>query len=397
MRSTLVVGDLHLSRHTPRAVDHDLCALLGAHGGARVIFVGDFFDLSAESPRLPHDGAIAHGFEAHPEVRAALARHVESGGEAVWLAGNHDPELGERDGKDEIARALGLSGAASVRARTSPWFFRDGGLHVEHGHLYDADNAPAHPLASPRDTLGVHFVEEFIAPTGAFSYLNTNDKTPLELFTSAFRLYGRRGPYVVYRYFHAAFSALGKSGPFAARPDAAAWDARLADFLVDAGLDGGAVERLVAERAAPTMHDFRATLARLYLDRVAATVAVMAGLAAFAAGQRSLGLALGGAGLGGLALSWSRGHDRYGGKVSERLDDGARRVARATGAKLVVLGHAHAVADRDGYSNTASFAFPRGSEGRPFVQIEGSAEAPRAARRFWPQRGAGVDGAKTRT
>ena len=383
MRSTLVVGDLHLSRHTSSAVDRDLCAMLGEHGGARVIFVGDFFDLSAETPRVAPDRAIAQGFEAHPQVRAAVARHLESGGEAVWLSGNHDPELGERDGKDEIARALGLSPAAKARARTTPWFFRDGALHVEHGHMYDADNAPAHPLASPRGTLGVHFVEEFIAPTGAFSYLNTNDKPPLELLVSAFRVYGRRGPHVVYRYFRAAFSALGKSGPFHTPGDAKAWDARLADFLVDAGLDDASVHRLVAEGATPTMTDLRATLARLYLDRVAGTVAVMAGLFAFAAGRRTLGLALGAAGLGGLAWSWSRGHDRYGGKVPERLDDGARRVARATGAKLVVFGHAHAIADRDGYSNTASFAFPRSGEGRPFLQVEGSASAPRAVRRFW--------------
>ncbi len=385
--STVILGDLHLSRHTPRTVEQDLCALLDAHRGARVIFAGDFFDMSAEAPRVPHDRAIAAGFATHPSVRAALGAHLESGGRAVWLSGNHDPELGERSGRDEIARALELSAAARARVQTSPWFFRDGALHVEHGHLYDADNAPAHPLASPRGTLGVHFVEEFIAPTGAFAYLNTNDKTPLELFLSAFRLYGPRGPYVVYRYFHAAFLALGKSGPFFARPtpeQAKALGAQLAEFLADAGVDEASATRLANERATPTMQHLRATLARLYLDRVAGTVAILAGITAFAAGRRGLGLALGAAGLGGLAWSWSRGHDRYGGKVPERLDDGARRVARATGSKLVVFGHAHTVTDRDGYSNTASFAFPRGGDGRPFLQIDGSSSSPRAVRRFWP-------------
>ena len=77
--------------------------------------------------------------------------------------------------------------------RVSPWFFREGGLHVEHGHLYDPDNAPAHPLVGA-PSLGVHFVEEFIAKTGAFAYLNANDGTPLELFLCAFPGTGARAP-----------------------------------------------------------------------------------------------------------------------------------------------------------------------------------------------------------
>jgi hypothetical protein len=44
-------------------------------------------------------------------------------------------------------------------------------------------------------------------------------------------------------------------------------------------------------------------------------------------------------------------------------------VRRAAGADLVVFGHAHEIADRDGYANTASFAFPRGVPGRPFLEI----------------------------
>ena len=65
------------------------------------------------------------------------------------------------------------------------------------------------------------------------------------------------------------------------------------------------------------------------------------------------------------------------------FDVGARRIARASGASLVVFGHAHEIADRDGYSNTASFAFPRGVPGRPFLEIVGDASHPRAERRFW--------------
>jgi predicted phosphodiesterase len=373
---TLVLGDLHVSSHTPPEVSHDLTRLLEAHRAARVIFAGDFFDLSAD-PGMTVRGAL----EAHPEVARALDEHVDRGGQLVWLAGNHDHGI-----STELQRR--------ARVHTTPWFFRDGGLHVEHGHLYDPDNAPPHPLASPRGTLGVHFVEHFIAKTGAFAYLNANDKTPLHLFMSAFRWYGKRGPFVVYRYFRTAFAALAKSGSrYDGARDAERAEAFLEGFLSDAGIDEGTARDLIAERATPTMTSLQNTVARLYLDRVAATVTLLAGLSAFAIGKRRLGLALGALGLGGLAWSWSRGHDRYGGTVPARLDEAATRIARASGASLVVFGHAHEIADRDGYSNTASFAFPRGAPGRPFLEIEGPREAPHAVRRFFRQE----DGAKIST
>jgi hypothetical protein len=315
---------------------------------------------------------VAGALEAHAEVAQALREHLGRGGHLVWLAGNHD---------HEVAAAV----PRGERVVTTPWFFREAGVHIEHGHLYDPDNAPAHPLASPRGTLGVHFVEGFIAKTGAFAYLNANDRTPLRLFLSAFRWYGARGPFVVYQYFKTAFAALAKSGAnWDGAGDAERAEGALAKFLEDAGVDERTARDLMAERATPTMTSLRDTVARLYLDRVAATVTLLAGLSAFAIGKRRLGLALGAVGLGGLAWSWSRGHDRYGGKVPARLDDAARRIARASGASLVVMGHAHEVTDRDGYSNTGSFAFPRGAPGRPFIEIEGG----KAARRFWPQVGA---------
>ncbi len=378
---TLVLGDLHLSTHAPEGAKADLVALVEAHRGARIVFAGDFFDLSAEVA-TSQSRSVSAGFSAHPHVAQALAEHVERDGEVVWLSGNHDCEIGEDAGV--ITRALRLSAAAASRVKTTPWFYRQGALHVEHGHLDDPDNAPPHPLASARGTLGVHFVEEFIAKTGAFAYLNANDDTPLRLLVSAFRWYGPRAPHVVYRYFLAAFAALGKSGRFYdGTADAARAEAGLEDFLTSSGYGEETARALMTERATPTMTSMQATIARLYLDRVAATVALLAGLSAFALGKRRLALLLGVAGLGGLAWSWSRGHDRYGGKVPALLDDGARRVARAAGASLVVFGHAHEIADREGYSNTASFAFPRGGGGRPYLEIEGPPDNPRATRRFW--------------
>src|SRR6202000_308333 len=101
-----------------------------------------------------------------------------------------DPARGA--GARALRSALGLDESAAARVRVSPWFFREGGLHIEHGHLFDPDNAPAHPLVVGEPSLGVHFVEQFIAPAGAHRYLNANDKTPLDLFLSSFVWYGPR-------------------------------------------------------------------------------------------------------------------------------------------------------------------------------------------------------------
>ena len=384
MRRMLVLGDLHLSSHTPRAVSDDLAALVRAHPGARIAVAGDFFDLSAETPRVSSDRAIEAGFAAYPHVRAALGEHLQKGGELVFLAGNHDPELGQPDAKARIGSALALDAAARERVTVSPWFFRDETLHLEHGHLFDPDNAPEHPLAIPRASLGVHFVEEFIAPTGAFSYLNTNDGTPLSLFFSAFRLYGPRGPYVVYKYFHAAAKALAKSGPFyLGHHEAARGEASMSSFLAMAGATRELADAVLSLRAAPTMRSLGDTVARLYLDRVVSTVSILAGVGMLATGRFSASAGLVALGALGLAVSWSRGHDRYGGSVPLRLAGAGVELARATGAKLVVFGHAHVSAEGDGYANTGSFAFPRGEPGRSFLEIEGTASNPRAVRRYW--------------
>ncbi|CAN5737314.1 hypothetical protein BH09MYX1_BH09MYX1_18240 [soil metagenome] len=381
---TIALGDLHLSTHTPSAVADDLSTLVKRSAGARLLFVGDFFDLSAESPRVASARAIEEGFAKYANVRRAFSEHVDRGGELRFVAGNHDPELGGEDSVKRIADALDLRGAARTRVVTTPWFFREGALHVEHGHLYDPDNAPAHPLVVPKGSLGVHFVEEFIAPTGAYAYLNKNDGTPLELFFSAFKMYGPRGPYVVARYFYAAARALAKSGPFFdGHGEIESGEARVGAFLQTTEGDRALVAQLLGLAATPTMSSLRGTVARLYLDRVSGTVAILSGIGLFATGKRSVGAGLVALGALALATSWSLGHDRYGGHVHARLADAAAALATATKAKLVVFGHAHVASDERTYANTGSFAFPKRAPGRPYLELEGGPQAPRAVRRWF--------------
>lgn len=385
---TLVLADLHLVGQTPRPLGEDLAALVAAHPGARIVLAGDLFDLPSEMPNVARDRALASAMGAQAHVRAALAEHVDRGGELWLVSGNHDAEVGAPDFRDALAAAFGVTGAARGRIRTTPWFFREGALHLEHGHLFDPDNAPAHPLVLGARSLGTHFVEEFIAPTGAHRYLNANDQTPLKLLTSAFAWYGVRGPYVVYRYFHTALTAMAASGPFyGAHHEPARGKEHEPSFAEEHGVPHALVERLVALGADPTMTSFAGTFARIYFDRVVATLSILGGLGAAMAGRTRAGAVVAAAGAALMTASWAKGHDRYTGTVAERLRDGATAVREATGARLVVFGHTHREALEDGYANTGSFAFHRDAPGRPFLEIEGTEEHPRAVRRYWPASG----------
>jgi len=380
---TLLLADVHLVSWTPSDVTLDLARLIEDHPGSRIVLVGDLFDLASERSSLPLPRAVAAVIGAHPRLREALARHLEQGGE-IWLAaGNHDVEVGQADFRAAFLAAIGVTVDPGERFRASPWFFREGALHIEHGHLYDPDNAPAHPLVFGESSLGGHFVEHFIAPTGAHRYLNANDSTPLKLFLSSFTWYGPRAPYVIYRYFYTAISAMLRSGPFyTAGGEIAAGRDREARFAEELGVPLEMVQAVSALGATPTLESLAMTFTRVYFDRVIATLAMAGGLAAVGLGRRGAGALSIGLGALVMGASWAKGHDRYTGTVAERLARGASRVGEVTGAKLVVFGHTHREAHGDGYANTGSFSFPRGAPGRPFLEIEGDPGAPRAVRRY---------------
>ncbi len=373
MRRTLIVADTHLTRHTPVAVSRDLAALVASHPGARLIVAGDLFDRSAEPRPAP---SVDEVLRAHGALRKALGEHLGRGGELWLVAGNHDAEVADGDFQGTLLSALELPGEARARLRTTPWLLREGGLHVEHGHLYDPDNAPAHPLVRGVPSLGVRFVHDFIAPTGAYAYLNRNDKLPLELFVEAFTRYGSRGPFVVATFFRAAFAALRTSGPFfQGKLERARGEAELAAFAELAGVDPKTLRGLCGSAPDPTLTSFRATFSRLYLDRVAATMALLAGGGLVFSGRRRAALAAFVLGAVAMLASWSRDYDRYGGLVPPRLAEGARLVAEVTGARAVVFGHAHKPEVSGVYSNPGSFAFPVGPE-RTYLEIEGTVDAP---------------------
>lgn len=382
MRRTLVVADVHLTRQTPRPVAADLARLFTEHPGARVYVAGDLFDRSAEAAPTP---SVDEVLGAHPGLARALGEHLERGGELRLAAGNHDADVGREGFGDTLARALRLGPEARGRLSTTPWFFRDGSLHLEHGHVFDPDNAPGHPLVHGAPSLGVRFVHDFIAPTGAYAYLNRNDKLPLELFTEAFTRYGARGPHVVATFFRASFAALANAGPFYdLDAERASGDALLDAFALGADVSADALRGLLSAQEAPTLARLGGTFARLYLDRVAFTMALLSSLGLAASGRRRAALALAAVGMGCMLSSWAAGYNRYAGRVVTRLAAGAELVAGATGASLVVLGHAHSPEVTDGYANPGTFSFSPG-ETRTFLELHQAGDRVTAALRALPK------------
>jgi UDP-2,3-diacylglucosamine pyrophosphatase LpxH len=388
MARTIVVADIHLTKAAPAALVADLVRVVEAHPGDRIVFDGDLFDLSAEPDAHADRAAAVHQvLDVHATFRDALARHVAgpaSSAGALWfVAGNHDAEVGTELGSEALRDALGARGEAGARLRTTPWFFEDGGVHYEHGHLFDPDNAPAHPLVDGDASLGVLFVERFIAKTGAHRYLNANDAPPLGLFLSAFRWYGRRGPFVVYTFFETAVAALAKSGArHRGEAERAAGSVLEAAFAEAAGTTPAVLRALLKDAAEPTLASTKGTFFRLYLDRVAASLALSGGLGALALGRTRLGASSVAIGAAVMGASWARRHDRYSGRVEATLRRCATRVAEITSSKVVVFGHTHVEALESTYANTGSFAFPRAAPGRPYLAIDDRAGIPIVERRY---------------
>jgi UDP-2,3-diacylglucosamine pyrophosphatase LpxH len=384
MRRTLVVGDLHLRGDGDREPARALAALLSREPAADVVFAGDSLDLAAEPAATAASGA-EQILAGAPDLARAIAERAARGINTTFIAGNHDGAIAHPDTTAAIHRALGLDPAHRDRVRTESWFHRPGdGIHIEHGHVFDPDGAPTHPLAPvARDDVGISILRRFIVPVGGHFLVAHNAEAPLPLLMRVIRTYGPTAPLVISRYVFTALSTWLESGDaFPLAGDREEGDRRLHAYASQVGLDRETLERLLEAHATPTRARRTATFLRLYLDRVLATTAVLSGTTAGIAGAAmgSSNLALGGvsvAAVGALSLSASLlvGVNRYHGRAQRALALGAERAAEITGAKTVILGHVHVDESGPRYRNTASFAF---GKGHPYLEIERDGSVHRA-------------------
>jgi hypothetical protein len=117
----------------------------------------------------------------------------------------------------------------------------------------------------------------------------------------------------------------------------------------------------------------------MYLDRVSACAAMAVGAATAVVAPPMLPIGASIATLGALSLSASliAGVDRYGGRASEKLANGAQSTLAITGARAVVMGHVHVPIDDGAYRNTGSFAFSADGA-RPYIKVVGPSDVLRA-------------------
>jgi hypothetical protein len=337
------------------------------------VLAGDIFNLSLDAPSRDPAESVQSIVAAYPELVAALARHLKAGHAVTLIGGNHDAGVVARGTRP---RLLSLCGVTDARLTIEPWFIRRGDIHIEHGHVYDPDNAPAHPLAawSPEtEPLGISLTRRFLSPHDAFAFAHAHHTTPLQGLKRAFETFGRRAPLMVLHYFATSSRLTAEAAvPERLAAEKARGAAALPEFALRTGLPRERVQALLDALPRPTHEAFGATFFRLYFDRVVATLGVAGGLSRVLVG----GLA-GGAVGGAVALSSAlylrrsvmQGVDRYSSLPVQRLHAGAKLVRQITDAKTVIFGHTHCEDEAEGYVNSASFTYT-GRRGAPYLQVD---------------------------
>jgi UDP-2,3-diacylglucosamine pyrophosphatase LpxH len=344
-----------------------LPAVLRRHPGAELVCAGDSFGLSTESTPDAAARRLVAILRAQPNAREAIRQRSVEGVPVTLIAGNHDAALVTDRVREALGEVLELQDDAPLVV--SPWFVRRGPIHIEHGHVYDPDNAPCHPLArwsSACQPLGVALTRRVLAPAEAMALNHAHETTPLAGLRRALQLFGPRALAVVARYFGVSMSLCWQamSGcECAALRQRSEQDAET--FAARSGLDRSALERLLRAVPAPTHSNLSRTFRRLYLDRASAAAVLL--------GAGSTGLlaasppawATAAAAAAYLVLSvWAEGTSRYAGVLERRLRAAARTIAELTGATLVVFGHTHREDSSAGYLNPGAFGFPTGGAAR---------------------------------
>jgi len=369
----VIASDVHLTRGGSGRSAGRLAKLLATHAGHEVVLAGDIFNLSLDAPSKDPSESIASIVAEYPALVGALAQHLKAGHALTLIGGNHDAGVVTRGTRERLLTLCGVNDSA--RLMIEPWFIRRGAVHVEHGHVYDPDNAPAHPLAawSPEtEPLGISLTRRFLSPHDAFTFAHAHHTTPLQGLKHAFKTFGTRAPLMVLHYF-ATSSRLAAEAAVPERMGAekARGASAVDSFAERTGLSAAVVDGLIRALPRPTHEDFKETFFRLYFDRVLATVSVAGGATRVLLGGATGGVVGGAVALGGalyLHKSVKKGVDRYSSLPVKRLYAGAELVRRMTDAKLVIFGHTHCEDEAEGYVNSASFTYT-GRRGAPYLYL----------------------------
>jgi predicted phosphodiesterase len=377
----LIVSDVHLSHEGAAAPASALAELVQRHPGQEIVFAGDIFGLSSDPPKRDPIESVQSLLRAYPNLSRALREHLAAGAALTFLAGNHDAALSDERTRPALLSALELTPQSRIAIK--PWFIRRGPVHIEHGHIWDPDNAPAHPLStwSPAtEPLGISLTRHFVARRKVWQFAHAHETTLLKGLQRAFQLFGAGAPLLVAQYFSASgaicAATLFDRGLRAEREQGAR---ALSSVGEEAGVPEQALLKLLDAAPSPTHTAFQRTFLRLYFDRVFAVLGLASGAACLLGGALPLGAALTAAGGGYLTFNVKRSGARYSNQPIRLLRDGAEVVRDLTRAELVVFGHTHVPVSEPGYANAGSFGYPEVGSGRPYLIVDETFE-PRLRR-----------------
>jgi hypothetical protein len=306
-----------------------------------------------------------------PELLEALRAHLARGSPLSLVSGNHDASLMAPEVRRVLIDVLRPPNESLLQV--APWFLRRHGYHLEHGHLWDPDNAPSHPLITPTiddEPLGIALTRFVVGPSHAFGFAHAHEATPLRALLTTIRQMGPAAPLVVLRYYALAI----RQCLLVTQRNVPAIMARGAQQVEKEakaqGADAARLKRALLLRPTPRHHDEHDLFARLYLDRSIACVAVLsAPLLVFWEATVLLGILVGLLGAAYLWFSITTKHSRYGNVLVQRMLSSARALHKVLGVRGVIFAHTHVPYQRDGVANPGSFGFPD-PLGRPYLLIE---------------------------
>ena len=427
VRDLLLISDLHLGSHLkartrgefvhlaarldeslPQFLDHyiQLGQASGRSGRWQLVVNGDFIDFwnveLGDGAQDPVELAVERlhvVLDEYPGVEDALVGFLAAGNSIVFVAGNHDAEflypevcralaerlegaLGDGENADELREAITATGVSTLdevgagRVRFVPWFVREGGAWIEHGHLFDSACSTHAQLSPTRGGQLVKSVAE-VATRRFTNLMPEIDYDAADRFSTMdyIRWAVARGwrfmIRVVFLYLRMVGGMLGlwvRSGRVD-KAGRARHEERLAKLAKNAGLQMSALAELGGVLS----------VTALDLALSAVVPVVLVPLLFWAQGWSLMAGAALGLTLGVLAALQVK-RRRSPRNVAQDMLDVASSVGEVTGTRIVLMGHSHrGSVERRGsviYGNSGSWldgshlVVRRGSDRESLAEVE---------------------------
>ena len=393
MRDLLLISDLHLGSHLKARtrgefvhlaarLDESLPQFLEHYarlGTWQLVINGDFIDFWNIEIGDPEQDAEELAVErlhvvldAYPGVEDALIAFLDAGNSIVFVAGNHDAEFlypkvcqafaerleGALDGgaaPEELRQQITATGVTTLdevgagQVRFVPWFVREGGAWIEHGHLFDPACSTHAQLSPTRGGRLVKSVAEvatrrFTNLMPEMAYDSADHFSTMDYVRWAVTRGWRFMIRVVFLYLRMVggmLSLWARSGRVD-KEGLEAHETRLAKLAKNAGLQMSALTALQNMAPPPSSASVWGVLSVTALDIVLSATGPLALVLAIFwlfSWPLALGLPIGLtlAGLGVLqVLRWRSPRD-----VARDMLEVASSVGEVTGTRIVLMGHSH--------------------------------------------------------